>query len=90
MLKPTAFFPPCIMYRGEFILYEDKTGKEQNIYRLVRQLLLLLRLPTNSLSRSKTYLYASSDTLIFPEDPVVSVRLVKFTVLPKRQYLGIL
>lgn len=32
-----------------------------------------------------TYLYASSDTLILPGSPVVSVRLVKLTVLPKRQ-----
>lgn len=36
-----------------------------------------------------TYVYVSSLTLIRPAAPVVSVRLVKFTVFPNRQYLGI-
>lgn len=37
-----------------------------------------------------TYVYASSETFMRPGVPVVSVRLVRFTVLPKRQYRGIL
>lgn len=36
-----------------------------------------------------TYLYAFSETLILPGTPVVSVRLVRFTVLPNKQYRGI-
>lgn len=39
---------------------------------------------------SRTHLYASSETLMRPFVPVVSVRLVKFTVFPNKQYLGIL
>lgn len=38
---------------------------------------------------TSTYLYVSSVTLIFPFTPVVSVRLVRLTAFPNRQYLGI-
>lgn len=43
-----------------------------------------MRVQTNT-----TYAYVYSVTLIRPGIPVVSVRLVMLTVLPKRQYLGI-
>lgn len=38
--------------------------------------------------RMNTYLYAESDTLMRPLTPFVSVLLVRFTVLPNKQYLG--
>lgn len=40
--------------------------------------------------KKKTHLYDSSLTFIRPDIPVVSVRLVKLTVFPNRQYRGIL
>lgn len=40
---------------------------------------------TRYFSHSSTYLYVSSLTFIRPGAPVVSVRLVRFTVLPNKQ-----